>query len=79
MLVDDKPVVYTVLPMIKKWVINFDYYFDYIFHYAGNIDLVFKNCYAMATTELKATHDGHFYPHLHDLKFADACCSACVQ
>ena len=68
MVVDDKPVVYTVLPMIKKWVINFDYFFKYIFEYSGNIDINFKKCSAMATTELKATTDGHIYPHLHDLK-----------
>ena len=68
MEVDDKPVVYTVLPMIKKWVVNFDYHFKYLIQYAGNLDLVFKNCYAMASTELKATSDGHLYPHLHDLK-----------
>ena len=67
MVVDDKPVVYTVLPMIKKWVINFDYFFKYLGTHEGNIDINFKKVSAMATTELKATADGHLYPHLHDL------------
>jgi len=74
MSIDDEPVVYMELPMIKKWKLAFDYMYTYLFTYDGRFNFAFKNMSATATSTLKATSDGHIFPHLHDLKIniADA-------
>ena len=67
MVIDGEPVVYMELPMVKKFKLAFDYMFSYIFTYEGRWKLVFKDLSATATSTLRATADGHLFPHLHDL------------
>lgn len=68
MAVDGKPVVYLELPVVKSWRIMFDYYYKYLFGHSGTMEIDFFDTKAIFTTELKATTDGHIYPHLHDFK-----------
>ena len=69
MAVDEKAVVYMELPMIKSWKVQFDYWYKYMFmsHY-GKMEIDLIDTFAVVTTELKATTDGHLYAHLHDFK-----------
>ena len=68
MAIDGKPVVYLELPVVKSWRIMFDYYYKYLFGHSGTMEIDFFDTKAIFTTELKATTDGHIYPHLHDFK-----------
>ena len=66
MAVDNKAVVYIELPQVKRWDIAFEYFFDLLWFHQGTMELRLKDASAIATVELKATSDGHIYPHLHD-------------
>lgn len=68
MVVDEAAVVYLELPAIKHWRVAFDYVFSYFFTFNGRFEFDFRDLSAIVTSELRATHDGHLYPHLHDLK-----------
>jgi len=68
MVIDDAPVVYLSLPVVEHWRVGFDYFFQYMFDYEGRFDFDFRNMFALVTTTLKATSDGHLFPQLHDLK-----------
>ena len=68
MIVDNAAVVYLELPAIKHWRVAFDYVYSYIFTFSGRFEFDFRNLGAIIVSELRATHDGHLYPHLHDLK-----------
>ena len=68
MAVDNKAVVYAELPAIKHWRVAFDYWFKWFVLFDSSLEFDFKKMSAIVTTELKATHDGHLYPHLHDLR-----------
>jgi len=68
MIVDEAAVVYLELPVVKHWRIAFDYVYSYILTFDGRFEFDFRDLSAIVTSELRATHDGHLYPHLHDLK-----------
>ena len=55
------------LPLVKHWRFAFEYYYSYIFDFSGTLDFNLKSWKAITSTELRATTDGHLYPHLHDL------------
>ena len=68
MAIDEKAVVYMELPVVKSWRVMFDYYYKYLFKHSGKMEIDFYDTQAIVTSELKATTDGHLYPHLHDFK-----------
>lgn len=68
MAVDGKAVVYMELPVVKSWRIMFDYYYKYLFGHSGTMEIDFYDTQAIVTSELRATTDGHLYPHLHNFK-----------
>ena len=68
MAVDEKAVVYMELPVVRSWRVMFDYYYKYLFAHSGKMEIDFYDTQAIVTSELKATTDGHLYPHLHDFK-----------
>jgi len=70
MAIDDKAVVYTELPIIKHWRFALDYAYEYFFFFEnkGTWDIDMRKWKFISATELRATTDGHLYPHLHDLE-----------
>ena len=70
MLVDHAAVVYLRMPIIEHWAAAFDYSFkaNAAPESYGAMQMEFRDLTAVMTSELYATHDGHLYPHLHDLK-----------
>ena len=68
MVIDDTPVVYTELPVIKHWSIAFEYMYKMLRTHTGEMDIEVNDASAIATTALKATTDGHIFPYLHDLQ-----------
>ena len=68
MIVDDAAVIYAELPAVKYWRVGFDYLYSYLGSHEGRVDFEFHDLWAIVTSELRATTDGHLYPHLHDIK-----------
>ena len=68
MAVDNAPVVFMELPVIKRFNIGFEYFFKLLFYHQGYMDIEINSAYAIATAELKATATGNLFPHLHDFK-----------
>lgn len=65
---DGAAVVYFELPVVKRWDIAFDFFFDLLWYHQGQMTVRMKRAQMHVTTELKATHDGHLFPHLHDFR-----------
>ena len=53
---------------MKHWAVAFDYVYSYLLSFDGHFTFDFRDLSAIITSELRATHDGHLFPHLHDLK-----------
>jgi hypothetical protein len=68
MVVDEAAVVYLELPVVKHWRVAFDYVYKYLLTFSGRFEFDFRDLSAIMTSELKATTDGHLFPHMHDLK-----------
>ena len=47
--------------------VAFDFFYQILFSHQGGFEIDFNDMGAIVTTELRATHDGHLYAHLHDL------------
>ena len=67
MIVDDAPVVYAEIPVIKHWSLSFHYLYKLLWWHEGDMMLEVNDMHAICTTGLKATTDGHIFPYLHDL------------
>ena len=69
MVIDDEPVVYMQIPLIKEWDISFSYKYKHLgfIPAKGDVTISFRNVNALGTLKLKATQHGHLYPQLHDL------------
>lgn len=63
MAVDNKPVVFVVLPLIEHFKASFNYKYKCgLIKGDGRMDLELNNTSALATLSLGATDKGHFYP-----------------
>ena len=68
MVVDNDPVVYAQIPLIKHWSVGFHYLYKMLWWHEGDMKIEFNNMNAIATAGLKATTDGHIFPYLHDVQ-----------
>lgn len=50
MVVDEAPVVYLELPIVRHWRIGFDYLFKYFFTFDGRMDFDFRDMSAIVTS-----------------------------